>query len=177
MDYSQRATKVSLGWNLDSFEIFRPEISASLFTSTGCRILPTTALITYTKHTAPRSRLSSFLVPRKVVLAPGWQKKKESRRFDFYRERPNNQAQLRLLFVDRGVRGVGLGRWLVEESIRYCKAEGFHVVYLWTVKGLDRAIWLYESVGFTPVADKRIEEWGKTHLEVRFDLNLDSDAT
>ena len=79
----------------------------------------------------------------------------------FIIERPNNQAQLRLLFVDRSVRGLGLGRWLVEESIRYCRAEGFSVVYLWTVKGLDRAIWIYESVGFTPVTEKRVEEWGK----------------
>jgi GNAT superfamily N-acetyltransferase len=116
------------------------------------------------------------------VLSPekgrsrAWLAKKEEKVVGsiFIVERPNNQAQLRLLFVDRAVRGVGLGRWLVEESIRYCKAEGFNVVYLWTVKGLDRAIWLYESVGFTAVADKRIEEWGKTHLEVRFDLNLDS---
>ena len=90
----------------------------------------------------------------------------------FIIERPNNQAQLRLLFVDRSVRGLGLGRWLVEESIRYCRAEGFSVVYLWTVKGLDRAIWIYESVGFTPVTERSVEEWGKRNLEVRFDLKL-----
>jgi hypothetical protein len=60
----------------------------------------------------------------------------------------------------------------VEESIRYCKREGFSIVYLWTVKGLDRAIWLYESVGFTPVAEKSVEEWGKRTLEIRFDLDL-----
>lgn len=92
----------------------------------------------------------------------------------FIIERPDNQAQLRLLFVDRAVRGLGLGRWLVEESVRYCKTEGFKVVYLWTVKGLNHAIWLYESVGFTPVAQKSVEQWGKTSLELRFDLNLAS---
>ena len=32
-------------------------------------------------------------------------------------ERPQNQAQLRLLCADDSVRGVGLGRWLVEESV------------------------------------------------------------
>ena len=90
----------------------------------------------------------------------------------FIIERPNNQAQLRLLFVDRSMRGLGLGRWLVEESIRYCKIQGFSLVYLWTVKGLDRAISLYESVGFMAVAEKSVEEWGKTSLEIRYDLNL-----
>jgi GNAT superfamily N-acetyltransferase len=89
-------------------------------------------------------------------------------------ERLDNQAQLRLLFVDRSVRGIGLGRWLVEESIRYCRAGGFNVVYLWTVQGLDRAISIYESVGFTRVAEKSVEEWGKTNLEIRFDLKLAS---
>ena len=62
----------------------------------------------------------------------------------------------------------------MEESIRYCRAEGFNMVYLWTVKGLDCAIWLYESVGFTRVAEKTIGEWGKTSLEIRFDLHLAS---
>ena len=87
-------------------------------------------------------------------------------------ERPNNQAQLRLLFVDLTVRGIGLGRWLVEESIGYCRAGGFDLVYLWTVDGLDRAISIYESVGFTRVAEKTIEEWGRRGIEVRFDLDL-----
>ncbi|MBV9105745.1 MAG: GNAT family N-acetyltransferase [Verrucomicrobia bacterium] len=87
-------------------------------------------------------------------------------------ERPNNQAQLRLLFVDRPVRGLGLGRWLVQESIRFCRSGGFNVVYLWTVQGLDRAISIYKSFGFLPVAEKTVEEWGKTSLEIRFDLNL-----
>jgi GNAT superfamily N-acetyltransferase len=90
----------------------------------------------------------------------------------FIVERPNNQAQLRLLFVDRSLRGVGLGRWLVEESVRYCRTCEFDVVYLWTVEGLDRAISIYESVGFTRVAEKSVEEWGKSSLEIRFDLSL-----
>ena len=103
-----------------------------------------------------------------------WLAKKEGKVVGsiFIIERPNNQAQLRLLFVDQALRGLGLGRWLVEESIRYCKREGFSIVYLWTVKGLDRAIWLYKSVGFTPVAEKSVEEWGKRSLEIRFDLDL-----
>jgi GNAT superfamily N-acetyltransferase len=90
----------------------------------------------------------------------------------FIVERPDNQAQLRLLFVDRTVRGVGLGRWLVEESICYCRECGFDLVYLWTVAGLDRAIAIYESVGFIRVADMTVEEWGKRSLEIRYDLRL-----
>ena len=103
-----------------------------------------------------------------------WLAKKEDKIVGsiFIVERPNNQAQLRLLFVDRTVRGIGLGRWLVEESIRYCCASEFNLVYLWTVDGLDRAISIYESVGFARVAERSVEEWGKATVEIRFDLDL-----
>jgi hypothetical protein len=60
----------------------------------------------------------------------------------------------------------------VEESIRYCRASGFNLVYLWTVDGLDRAISIYESVGFARVAERSVEEWGKASVEIRFDLDL-----
>ena len=46
------------------------------------------------------------------------------------------------------------------------------MIYLWTVDGLDRAISIYESVGFVRVAEKTVKEWGKTSLEIRFDLDL-----
>lgn len=94
----------------------------------------------------------------------------------FIIERPNDRAQLRLLFVDRPVRGIGLGRWLVEESIRYCRSCGFKTIYLLTVQGLDLAISIYESVGFTRGAEKIVEEWGKTSLEICYDLTLASES-
>jgi GNAT superfamily N-acetyltransferase len=87
-------------------------------------------------------------------------------------ERPQNEAQLRLLFVAKSVRGLGLGRWLVEESIRYSVSSGFELIYLWTVEGLDRAISIYESVGFVRSQEKLIEVWGQPTKEIRFDLAL-----
>ncbi len=87
-------------------------------------------------------------------------------------ERPQNQAQLRLLFADYSVRGVGLGRWLVEESVRYSRETGFDLIYLWTVAGLDRAKSVYESLGFVKVEEKTIEDWGGRNTEIRYDLSL-----
>jgi GNAT superfamily N-acetyltransferase len=87
-------------------------------------------------------------------------------------ERPENQAQLRLLFVDDSVRGVGLGRWLVEESVRYSREAGFDLIYLWTVTGLDRAIAVYQSLGFVKAEEKIIENWGGKNTEIRYDLKL-----
>jgi GNAT superfamily N-acetyltransferase len=87
-------------------------------------------------------------------------------------ERPQNEAQLRLLFVAKSVRGLGLGRWLVEEAIRYSASCGFGRVYLWTVAGLHRAISIYETVGFVKSQEKLVEEWGQMNRELRFDLAL-----
>jgi GNAT superfamily N-acetyltransferase len=117
-----------------------------------------------------------FILASESGRSRAWLAKKEGMVVGsiFIIERPNNQAQLRLLFVDRSMRGLGLGRWLTEESIRYSRSKDFSTVYLWTVRGLDRAISLYESVGFHPVEEKRIKEWGTETLEVRYELRLNS---
>jgi GNAT superfamily N-acetyltransferase len=118
---------------------------------------------------------AEYILAREKGRSRVWLAKKEGKVVGsiFIVERPANRAQLRLLFVDQAIRGLSLGRWLVEESIQYCREAGFSVVYLWTVKGLDRAISIYESVGFKPVEEKIVEDWGKTNHEVRFDLTLE----
>jgi Acetyltransferase (GNAT) family. len=88
----------------------------------------------------------------------------------FIFEQPGNQAQLRLLFVDASVRGCGLGRWLVEESVNYCRTKGFRIVFLWTVRGLDRAISIYSSLGFKETEVKKTVAWGRESVEVRYEL-------
>jgi GNAT superfamily N-acetyltransferase len=88
----------------------------------------------------------------------------------FIFEQPDDLAQLRLLFVDKSVRGCGLGRWLVEESVRYCISAGFRMVYLWTVRGLDRAISIYTSLGFKETQVKETMGWGRRSEEVRYEL-------
>jgi GNAT superfamily N-acetyltransferase len=115
-----------------------------------------------------------FILDRNKGRSRVWLAKKDERVVGsiLIVERPENEAQLRLLFVDLSVRGMGLGRWLVEESIRYCRSTGFKLIYLWTVEGLDRAISIYESVGFVRVGEKWIEDWGQSNIEVRYDLDL-----
>jgi GNAT superfamily N-acetyltransferase len=81
-------------------------------------------------------------------------------------------AQLRLLFVDASARGLGLGRWLVEEAVAYCRAAGFARIFLWTVEGLDRARSVYTSLGFTVTETKGNKDWREEAREVRYDLVL-----
>ena len=87
-------------------------------------------------------------------------------------ELPDNVAQLRLLFADKSVRGCGLGRWLVEDSVQYCREAGFKRVLLWTVDGLDRAISIYLSLGFQKTEERVQVAWGRESRELRFDLEL-----
>jgi GNAT superfamily N-acetyltransferase len=85
-------------------------------------------------------------------------------------ELPDDVAQLRLLFADKSVRGSGLGRWLVEDSVQYCCDTGFKKVFLWTVDGLERAISIYRSLGFKLTDEKTQLVWGRQSRELRFDL-------
>jgi GNAT superfamily N-acetyltransferase len=126
-------------------------------------------------HEAYCARIAvDFILDQSKGRSRVWLAKKEGKVVGsiFIVERPQNEAQLRLLFVDLFARGVGLGRWLVEESIRYCRSAGFRLVYLWTVEGLDRAISIYESVGFVRVREKSVADWGQSNVEVRFDLEF-----
>lgn len=90
----------------------------------------------------------------------------------FICELPGDVAQLRLLFVDTAARGLGLGRWLVEEAVQYCREAGFKSMFLWTVEGLDRAKTVYTSLGFTVTETKPNQDWREEACEVRYDLKF-----
>lgn len=84
----------------------------------------------------------------------------------------DGDAQLRWLLLDQGVRGLGLGRWLTEEALKFSRSVGYSSVFLWTVQGLEAATSLYESLGFEKTEEKTSEIWGGIVTEVRYDLQL-----
>lgn len=94
----------------------------------------------------------------------------------FIIEKPDGAAQLRLLFVHAGWRGLGLGRWLVESAVRYARHAGFRSVFLWTVQGLDRAIGIYEEAGFIRSDEKPGAGWGDASVEVQYELRVTGNA-
>jgi len=83
-----------------------------------------------------------------------------------------DQAQLRWLLLAPEVRGLGLGRRLVEEALAFSRSARYKSVFLWTVRGLLAATSLYESLGFEETGEKTSEIWGSTVTEVRYDLRL-----
>jgi len=69
-------------------------------------------------------------------------------------------AKLRLLILDRRARGLGLGRRLVEETLRFAKAAGYSSMTLWTQSILTAARNIYERAGFRLVAQEPHHSFG-----------------
>lgn len=68
---------------------------------------------------------------------------------------------MRLLYVDAAVRGMGLGRRLVEECIRFARAGGYRRMVLWTNDVLVSARRICEAAGFTLLEQERHHRFGK----------------
>lgn len=81
-------------------------------------------------------------------------------------------ARLRLLLVERGARGHGVGRRLVEQCVRTARALGYRKIVLWTSKELLPAIRIYEHFGFRLVAERPSREYGASFIGQDWALEL-----
>lgn len=81
-------------------------------------------------------------------------------------------AKLRLLHVERAARGLGIGRRLVGECVRFSRAAGYEKITLWTQSNLLAARHLYEAAGFTCLSKEPHHRFGKDLVAETWELVL-----
>jgi DNA-binding MarR family transcriptional regulator/GNAT superfamily N-acetyltransferase len=81
-------------------------------------------------------------------------------------------ARLRLLIVEPRARGLGVGRRLVEECVRFSRQAGYGEVTLWTHSILTAARRIYASVGFAIVETETHDEFGPELVGETWNLRL-----
>jgi DNA-binding MarR family transcriptional regulator/GNAT superfamily N-acetyltransferase len=85
-------------------------------------------------------------------------------------------AKLRLLHVESEARGLGIGKRLVEECVRFSRQAGYQKITLWTQSILDAARHIYKQAGFRVMREEQHHSFGKDLTAETWELDLPAKA-
>jgi DNA-binding MarR family transcriptional regulator/GNAT superfamily N-acetyltransferase len=94
----------------------------------------------------------------------------------FVAQESDQSVRLRLLHVERQARGLGIGKRLVEECIRFARQAGYQKMTLWTQSILHAARHIYKNAGFQVVHEEKHHSFGKDLTAETWELNLTTTA-
>ncbi len=83
-----------------------------------------------------------------------------------------DEAQLRWFLLDPEIRGRGVGRYMFEDALAFCRAAGYKRVFLLTIDVHTEAAALYRSVGFRLTEEHPAVLWGAERMEQRYEMGL-----
>ena len=81
-------------------------------------------------------------------------------------------AKLRMLLVDPSARGLGIGKRLVQECIRFARQCGYRKMTLWTQSCLLAARHIYQQAGFQLTASEAYHDFGQDLVSETWNLDL-----
>ena len=129
-----------------------------------------------TYETLATEIVASFLKNYDPKWERAWVAEKDGERVGavFVAKASDEIAKLRLLHVEPEARGLGIGKRLVEECVRFARQAGYQKMTLWTQSTLHAARHIYEQVGFQVVRQEKHHSFGKDLTAETWELNLGS---